>query len=428
MIEYARFRAVVEQTHGRDGLSVRHELFHHAVSGGRWRSKPSQFLRSVAVAFRDAAWLWLRGDRPARPLEAGTVALAATLPGPTGLELMRRAGELLGRDGFRSVIVAHPRLRRVAGATGRVVAWPGIPALLRAARRAWLIRGGRHGQLSAAAVQAALWRREIWREAWAATIAPATPVVMHDDVEAMMVAAVGATRRTACLQHGLPTEELFPVLAERQVVWSRRAAGAYRSAGVPESAIVVDPIGRRVAVAVEPGPPPAGIVLVSQTHATILRGDIRDRLATLAGELAGAVPRVEILLHPEEVRRGHPYTPVQGMTVRIPPHPQLIPGGTPPRLVIGLLSTALVDAAAAGHFVAGLDWPLDGNRAAAALGRPPATIGDAPGAVTLLRRLQGSAAVRSELAAAQRGWVESLFDPPTGGLSATLSESTGGRR
>ncbi|MBU2090158.1 MAG: hypothetical protein KKB63_06290 [Alphaproteobacteria bacterium] len=157
---------------------------------------------------------------------------------------------------------------------------------------------------------------------------------------------------------------------------------------------------------------------MSQTHATAILPDIAERLGSLASNLHNTEIPIQILLHPEEVRTGHPYPEHLRPLLSKPPH-ALSTGDSKPWLVVGLLSTALLEMAERGHYVAGLDDTINGQEAAAAVGRPPVQVTDSAGIEALFHALAvpaAQSAMREELVS----WLNRVFAQTSHPLAASL--------
>ncbi|MDO9500670.1 MAG: hypothetical protein Q7J52_11265, partial [Falsiroseomonas sp.] len=377
MADYRTFRTVLAETHGEAGLAVRHELFAHAVGPRGWRGKPAQILRTLLVAFRDLVRL-ASTPAAAQPIPPGHPVAAVSLPGASGWGTLRQTISELSAAGLPVTAVLHPRLplRRESlpghdGPARRLSLR--APAAIAGAVRAGLGHRGKPApRLSGLAVRLALVRLELWRAAWRSATGGGTgaPILLHNDFDIFSTSALGTGRETLCLQHGLPTDEFFPCRADRQAVWSEICASAYRAQGVEADRLFVARFRERPAPRHDGTAPPVGIALLSQSHAAHILPDIADRLAALALALHDRGMPFRILLHPEEVRRGHPYPADLAPLLSHPPHPLLEADGRS-WLVAGLLSTALLDLADLGHFVVGLDWKIEGQDAARAIGQPP---------------------------------------------------------
>lgn len=426
MTDYRSFRAVLAETHGDAGLAVRHELFSHTVGPRGWRGKPAQIARTLLVALRDLARL---ASAPAADrVPARHPVAAVSLPGASGWGTLRQTVSDLAAAGTPATVILHPRLplRResVPGHEGPVrrlsLRAPGaIAGAVRAGLRHQSSPSPKPSpSLSVWAVRLALVRLELWRAAWRAATERGTTVLLHNDFDVFSAGAIGDGRKTICLQHGLPTDEFFPCRADRQAVWSEACAAAYRQQGAEAGRLFVARFRDRPAVRHDGAAPPTGIALLSQSHATPILPDIADRLTALALDLHASGVPLRILLHPEEVRRGHPYPERLAALLSHPPHPLLTTEGEP-WLVAGLLSTALPDLAGLGHFTVGLGWDIRGQEAARAIGQPPRRAGTA-GAIEALFAALGDPALRADFHKEQQDWLARLFAPGAHPLSALL--------
>ncbi|MFY7962471.1 MAG: hypothetical protein ACOVVK_20510 [Elsteraceae bacterium] len=409
---------------GEEAAQARHELFFHAATPRGWRPKWRQGLRALAAAARDLWWLY-GAVGPRRGVRAGELVRVASLPGPSGWRTLARASAATA-----SIVLLHPRMgRRLAD--GETVIWllrPSLSALVtrpetRAGRRA--TRGEEKIPISALAVAATAWRRALWRSAWRRSL-PASPgaLLLHNDFDMMNASAIGLGWPTICLQHGVPTDEFFPARADWQVVWGALSEQAYRAAGVPAERLIVDALGRGADAADPRDQPPSGLALLSQTHAMILGRETRSAFVRFA-DAAAQISGLRVLLHPQEATRRTPYRAQAGIRIERPPHRLLTAGAEPPAVVLGLCSTALLDALIAGHFVVGLSYPSSGigveNAAARRVASPPEIVVDAAAAGALLERLRSDPRARSDLIARLRNWRRASFAPSTGGLSGLLA-------
>lgn len=409
---FAGYLAELHLRYGDEAADVRHELFYLAAG----RAPFIAGLRALGALLRDA-WLLMR--RSEQTLPAGghrRAILIATLPGVSGWGTLERSLASLAAAAYEPVILAHPRLAAEI-----------FPDHLRIARPA---RPGSTAMLAAMGVfgrtlsegwplilACCLARRHLWRGSLGRTLRDSEGVLLlHNDFDLMSRAALGHGLPSICLQHGVPTDEFFPVQADWYLIWGGSSREAFHSEQLPTNRLVEDALGRQVAGALL-HEPPQGLSLLSQTHAQILGPDIAPALRDFARELLALDPHARILLHPLE---RDPYDRGAAHAIRRPPHSELQAGACQPRMVVGYCSTAMLDAAAAGHWVVGLALPLEGNDAARSMLSPPLRVESAAQAVELCHRLQRDSAFREASAAAQSRWLSSSFSTETGGLVRLL--------
>lgn len=407
---FATFVRELERHHGADAALLRHELFFQAGHASRLPPR----LRALAALARDAALLC----RPAASLPLGrhSAVLVTTLAGASGWGTLARALPSLHAAGHHPVILAHPRLPPDALPGHLPILRPGGVGTAALAAALRIVAAGRAGMVAAARARRALWRAALARclGNWRGVL------VLHNDFDMMSATSLPWGKPSLCLQHGIPTDEFFPAAAERQVVWGDSSRRAYAQAGVPDHALVMDCLSRATACP-RPAAAPAGLALVSQTHATIFGPSLADALARLAAELGALAPPLAVLLHPNEGDR-HPYGGLAGVAVHRPPHPLLSSGGAAPHLVLAHCSTAALDAALAGHWVAGIRLALGGNRAAHLVADPPLTVASAAEAAALAGRLQTDTSFRDGAALAQQRWLAATFASDGGGLELLLRQ------
>lgn len=413
--DFPTFLAGLARGFGEAALTVRHEIYFTATRGGRWRPRWSQALRGLGALGRTVFQLYCRRAGGGGGVR-GPAALV-TLGGPGGWGTI---GAALAGLAAPIPVFVHPRLgwrRRPDGGPVRAVPRP-APGSWRAAwRAARAALAGDHPRISAVLVAAGLMRGQLWQGVWrqARRDGFAGPLLLHNDFDLPAAAACAVGLPTLCLQHGIPTDEFFPARATVHVVWGESSAAAYRAAGVEAARIVCDGLGRARRLAPLPVHPPARLVLLSQTHTGIYGPDLPARLAGLAAALAEHAPgdRFEIWLHPAERRAGAIYGRALAPYVRAAPHPTLSEPGARPCLIAGFCSTALLEAAAAGHWVVGLEWDLPDSQAAQKIGRPPWRVADAPALLRLWAGLgaDADAESRAGLLASLAGWRAASWAP-----------------
>lgn len=432
-------RAIIdrlEAAFGKDAAAARHEILFTALGPNGVRPRWRQALRGLAALIRDVFLLY-RAKPWNNPPPPDAVLFVVTLPGANGWGTLAPAWRAAQAAGLSTAVIRHPRLLPpdVGDAPVLTLPPPPVAALGRALVRAWPVARRRCREVSAVAAAAAAARGVLWREAWGRALAgrrgelnqaqgesyPAQgALALHNDFDMMSAAALDHGLPSFCIQHGVPTDEFFPTRATAQVVWGRRAAAAYRAAGTPAESLIIDALERgRAVTALADSPPPAGLALLSQTHTPVYGPGLAERFTGLADHLAALVPDFRLLLHPEEIRRGHPYRGPAAAAIDRPPH-ALLTGGESPRLVAGFCSTALIDAALAGHYVVGLDWSFDRSPAAQALARPPRRVADAAALAALFRRLLNDPDERARLAAETAAWRADCFDAESGGFLRRL--------
>lgn len=409
---FAEYLAELRLRYGDEAADVRHELFYLAEG----RAPLVAGMRAFGALLRDA-WLLMRhSGQELRPGEARQAILVTTLQGASGWGTQERSLPSLAAAAYEPVILAHPRLPAASfPAHLRVVrpARPGGATLLAALR----VFGGALLRRWPLLLACCLARRYLWRVSLGRTLdGSAGVLLLHNDFDLMSRAALGHGLPAICLQHGVPTDEFFPVRADWYLIWGGRSRDAFRSMGAAADRLVEDALGR-YADASPVLEPPHGLSLLSQTHAQILGRHIGPALRDFADALAGLDPQARILLHPLE---REPYVGDTARAIRRPPHSELRAGACPPRVVMGYCSTAMLEAAAAGHWVVGLMLPLEGNEAARAMLSPPLRAETAEQAVALYHRLQRDAVFREESAQAQARWLRASFSAETGGLVRLL--------
>lgn len=426
-MNFPEFWQALQAQYGQEAAAARHELYFLARRGRLAMG------RAVLAALRDA-WLCWRLPRQA-PAVADWAALAS-LPGDNGWGALAPCVADLGRRGIACTVLIHPRLR--GRVDGQLPARP-AGAVWRHAMQAWQLRPAaavdRPVVVSRWMVRCSLFRLRLWRGAWARTLAARSgaTLLLHNDFDLYAVAAqqgAGTGWRSLCVQHGLPTDEFFPVRAHCHLLWGPSSAQVYARHGVPAQLLGYGPghalagTGRACA--------PTAVYLVSQTHTPVYGCALAPGFLALAQALEQALPAgmvLHILLHPEEVRCGHPYTSARlGALCRQPPHALLqadSAGDPAPALVVGFCSTALLQAAMRGHYVVGMDWQAPGSVDAQAVGRPARQVADGPALCALARQLCDDASVRMDFLAQQRQWLLRSF-ASDGDWPHRLGGATGG--
>ncbi|WP_167629395.1 hypothetical protein [Aquipseudomonas alcaligenes] len=405
---FARHLAALRLRVGDEALDVRHEVFFLATRYGRGAG-----LRGCAALLRDA-WLLLRGPASGGQPLADGVMLVATLAGQSGWGTLVRSLPLSVPGS--PVILAHPRLATRDFPQGVPVVRPLRPSLADLGSAVSTFCRVLLTQRSLL-LASCLARRGLWRASLARTLSGRRgPLILHNDFDMMSNAAIGQTGATLCLQHGLPTDEFFPIRADWYVVWGARSRQAFIDAGSAAARLVEDALDRAPAPKA-PETAPAGISLLSQTHAPILGSELAGWLHEFALRLLQAESALRILLHPQE-HTGYPGA--AGLACSRPPHAEFAAEATP-RLVLGCCSTALFDAALAGHWVVLLAAPLEGNRAALQTLEGLPRVESAEQVLSLYQRLRTDVVFRREAALAQLSWLKENFTAETGALARLLA-------
>lgn len=406
---FARHVAELRLRIGDLALEVRHEWFFLAARHRQWAG----WCGCLAL-LRDA-WLLSRGPAAGECGAQGDVILLATLAGGSGWGTLARC---LAHIPTGSVhILAHPRLAVQSFPEGVPVARPLRPSLA-GAREALLTFVRVLIAQRCLLLASCLARRVLWRDSLARTLSDQRgPLILHNDFDMMSSAAIGQGVATICLQHGLPTDEFFPVRADWYVLWGALSRRAFVEAGSSTETLIVDALGRAGEL-VAPLAAPTGLSLLSQTHAPILGAELASWLHHLAAELLTTAPALRILLHPQERE------PYRGLTAQVctrPPHAEF-QAEAQPRLVLGCCTTALFDAALAGHWVVRLVGPLDGNEAALRVLDVPLTANSAEQVVSVYERLCSDPQFRQSVALAQLSWLRESFSSGTAGFSGLLKD------
>lgn len=409
---FSEHLTALRQHFGDEAVDVRHELFYLAAG----KTSLAAGLRAFGALLRDA-WLLLLRAGPGLPVSAGRQAiLLTTLHGASGWGTLERSLPALALAGYERLILAHPRLSSKAFPSNLQVARParaGVADLLSSLRVLVDTLLLRRPLLLACCLA----RRRLWQGSLRRTLANSRGVLLlHNDFDLMSRAAINKGLPAICLQHGVPTDEFFPTRADWYLIWGGSSRQAFDAVDSRSSRLVEDALGRGQ-VPLRALEAPDGLALLSQTHAYVLGDRIDSALREFADALLKRAPQARILLHPLE---REPYTGPAALATRHPPHPELQPGACAPRLVMGYCSTAMLDAALAGHWVVALQLPLDGNHAARSVLAAPLRAATAEQAVAVYRRLREDAEFRREAAEAQAQWLRASFSSQSGGLTGLL--------
>jgi hypothetical protein len=404
--------AELHRRFGEEAADVRHELLY--LAAGRTPLKAG--LRALGALLRDIRLLLQNNGPRLKPLEGRQAVLLTTLAGTSGWGALQRTIPLLEAAGYEPVILAHPRLpeqvfppERPVFRPARVDSWAWCAAL-----HVFLTTLCQRKPLL---IACCLTRRRLWAGSLRATLKGSRGVILlHNDFDLMSRAAIGQGVSTLCVQHGVPTDEFFPTRADWYLVWGDNSRAAFDAQPDSLTQLVEDGLGRgsKPDIALTP---PQGISLLSQTHAHVLGDDIHQALNDFAKALLDHAPSARILLHPLEVT---PYTGAAALATRRAPHPELQAKTEASCLVVGYCSTAMLDAALAGHWVVALQLPLQGNLAARSILAAPLRAKTAQQVVELYQRLHEDAAFRHEIAEAQAQWLRSSFSTEPGGLASLL--------
>lgn len=417
-MDFAPFRQALQQNWGDDAARTRHEIYFIAQRKQGWR----QILHATAGLLRD---VFLCARLPRRAADLGQTVCAVSLTGASGIGTLTPYIAQLQAEGQTPVVVMHPRLKgKVAGvlpAAPDKTAWAmAFKTLFRRSKAS--IPG-----VSSWTVRCCLARRALWLGAWRRTLTQSGNVIqtvlLHNDFDLFSSTAVEALKqlpaaRSVCVQHGLPTDEFFPTQADSQLVWGETSRQVYLAHGAPEQTLILG-THRCAAQPAQSGHSagPRRILLVSQTHTPIFGRSLRNDFMQLATALSNSfdADMFRILLHPEESRLGHPYS-TNNLLSRCEnaPHPIL---NTPreeqsdPAIVLGFCSTALLDAAQAGHYVIGLDWPASASLGALTVGAPPTKVKTAEELPALFATLQRDAPFRAAWMQQQGNWLSATLSP-----------------
>lgn len=396
---------------GKEATDVRHELFF--LTAGRTRF--SAGLRGVGALLRDIRLL-LRKSQSLTETPQPQAILLSTLEGASGWGTLERSLSAVAAAGYRPVVLAHPRLSSDLFPSSLGIVRPARvdAATLLATLRVFVVNLVRSRPLVLASCVA---RRRLWQGSLRRTLTGSRGVLLlHNDFDMMSRSAIGLGLPAVCLQHGVPTDEFFPTNADWYLTWGGSSRRAFDAADSRSSQLIDDALGRETKAS-HPLIAPDGLCLLSQTHAQVLGEGIEAALHDFADALLKIAPQARILLHPQE---GQSYTGSAAMATRRPPHPELTPGARGSCLMMGYCSTAMLEAAFAGHWVVALQLRLDGNLPARSLLAAPLGAETAGQAVALYHRLIGDADFRREAAEAQRQWLKDSFCSQPGGLQQLL--------
>lgn len=404
------FEFALRALYGEEGAAVRHEAYFLAQKASRWHQR----FRATLALLRDTAHCLLL-SRQAPPLNrlVAIVSLARFEPLLTSTAKAWASGQpvtyLLRPDQQHYLAPASvPTAPRLADWRQALLAL-GTPFPATASLdglESWTLR-------------CCIARHRLWKGAIKRTLenAPAdATLLLHNDFDMFSRAAVVAARAvgipSVCIQHGLPTDEYFPTHADKQLVWGPSSAKVYVQHGTPAASIM---LGTSLSVPVsldEAHRPPTRIALISQTHTHIYGEKLPAELQSLAEGLQADTEtgQFEILLHPEEANKGHHFNGLDLERICRPPH-ALLTAPSEQVLVIGFCSTAMIDAALAGHYVAAMDWPSSGSQGAVAVGQPPMRLRGADEVLRLFDQLGKDDALRKAWLAKQLEWLANTLSP-----------------
>lgn len=418
MTDFSQFEQALRQHWGEDAALARHEIYFIAQRKLGWR----QIVHAAGGLLRDT-WLCVRLPRQTTGL--ARIVCVVSLPGANGWGVLAPLILHLRENAETVSVVMHPGLQ--GKILGSIPAAPDLTGWKRASQA--IFTGGRAAipGVSPWTIRCCLARRQLWLGVWRRTLTSADrnidALLLHNDFDLFSAAAAEAARglppiRSICVQHGLPTDEFFPTRADVQLVWGDSSRKTYLAHNTPPSAILMGTHRARTPMPLPQYPAaPQRILLVSQTHTPIYGRSLASDFLRLATELGNDLEHdaFQILLHPEESRLGHPYATGNLPTrFRNPPHETLIPKDALPKqpaLVLGFCSTALVEAAQAGHFVLGIEWKVPVSTGALAVGTPQYRVKNAEEAFKLFNRLRENSRLRSEWLQKQAQWLDGVFTP-----------------
>lgn len=396
------FFPLLQQIYGEAAAVARHEIFFLHRPQGRLPSR----LRAIAALLRDAGLLYYAP----RPIASNATTYAVvTLAGASGYGTIKRAMDALAAS---CELITHPRMR----IDGKMQHRPARPPL-RAVRSALVQAGNalavKRNGISRIIVASCVVRHALWQASWRAFYRqhPAMKrCLLHNDFDMMSSACVSALSpelEMICIQHGIPTDEFFPTRAPTQVVWGETSRAVY--AQHHSDRLIVDALGRGQLQATADVAPQA-LQIISQTHTPLYGLHLQAHFEALATALMPHATRLnlQILLHPQEVGKRTIYRSFNSQQIARPPHSSLH-FATPICLLIGYASTALIDAALTGHYVAAMDWPATASAGARAVCTPPARCANAADVLALWRSLRESDTARAAHHEAQRQWLAATF-------------------
>ena len=412
------YLTALESEYGKPALAVRHEIYF-------LMKRQYHSLKAIAAMLREI-WRLLRLPKQTRIPENIRVFLVVTLQGPSGWATLLRAQKILGEKGIHHAMIAHLRLRfdDTTSCSLARPSWNEMSQALLYGSRFLRLRRGKIGSLGVACCMV---RHALWQSAWTRTtrsVIDTKPIfLLHNDFDMMSRALIAATHKKviiACVQHGIPTDEFFPANAPTQIVWGKSSETAYRQCGYG-GALIIDGLGRG-GVAAAHHEAPDHILVLSQTHTPIYGIDLVPLFVELAKELGAVLPSTRILLHPEEARPGlSPYPASVEAQVQRPPHLQLTRAQVP-CLVIAYSSTAMLEAALAGHYVVGMEWSVGASKGAHHITRPPKICKDVNEAIAYFNELQQSSGSRAHHQQLQQAWLDTTY-APTGAFAAWVEQA-----
>lgn len=415
-MSYCTFFNQLLATYGETAAKSRLEIYFLSHGRGRF----AQAVRGLAALARDCYFLFCL---PKGEVASGNAVAVVTLAGANGWKVLQEPVRIAQDNGLHIDIVWHPRLKK----TGTIFGRPDLSAFIDVWKDIRQIIGRKVPGLSRVLVITCLMRHVLWKSAWRKFLGTTHSIlILHNDFDMMSRAAVEACRgngTSICIQHGIPTDEFFPSNAIYQIVWGQSSRVVFEKSGLIGSSIIEDSFGRRKLQSTF-SLPPEGICLVSQTHTPVYGIDLRSNFLKLAEEIADNTPNgsFRILLHPEEVRHGHPYIQLeQRATLQNPPHHDFTPGGAP-SLMVGFSSTALIDAAIAGHYVLGVNWEPSSSKGAALVASPPLKARTGEEIVAIYLELCNSLQRCQELMALQQLWISQTFTDSNGERFCELLE------
>lgn len=414
-LKYRDFYQALCDVYGQEAANCRHEIFFILNKGTIFGA----LIVGVLSAFRDIGLLVWSGFVKSKEVDSA-VYLVATLPGSNGFESLQSIYKEIKSEIHSASFVIHPRLlRKISEPNCRVVGGISLQSFMLSFRSSLPYLGMVSSVPERLIVFFTVFRFQLWVNSWKTVLASGSgKIFLHNDFDMVSSAAVVAARTfpgerwlTYCVQHGLPTDEFFPAKADYQLVWGETSQDVFVSNGVDASKVFMISF-ESIRGGLSPhGIPPDQVQLVSQTHTPIYGVDLHQMILGFSIALYALLDRFCVLLHPGEMGNKGSFLSVS-IPVQEPPHDTLLSNDRGVKLVVGYSSTALIDAALAGHYVVGINFSPLLSRGAYQIVRPPLCVNTAGELKVVWDRLQDSGEFRARQSEDIQSWLSRTFVDP----------------
>lgn len=403
-IDYKCFLRQLRKSKNVKLFSLRLELFFHLHQS----NSLIKFIKPIMALIRDIFYF---SCLPTKKKEFSDFIFFVTLSGASGYGSMKRIEQILFSQNKNFKIYKHPRIRDLPNSVP--FAKPNFFNAIKTFSSA--IRWLKDTDFPFILVSTLYFRHCLWIETLKSTVDTSRShpmILLHNDFDILANSATQlfGSDKCVCIQHGVPTDEFFPLSAKYQLVWGETSANIYYKSGHPkEDIFLLDTLNAKLIN--KNDQPIEEVVFFSQSHTEIYGVKFNKltekHIKNFQTEETNDV--LNILLHPMESYNKSLYVRLKkNISVTSPPHSALT-NHSKRYLVSSFSSTALIEAALIGNIPIGINFDSKASNDALSVVCPPVTVSSFIELFEFRDRFNSDHKFRMQIEKKISSWLEKTF-------------------